>query len=721
MNTNKITGKKQVFIITIITFTCMFYMPLLIKGKPNSQPGPSQGAETVQIILKESYGTPMGNYRLPIDSSKVRLPIKEILEKLLALTGLRQVDANADILLKVVITGQAQSRTYGSLRSPMSKTQRAYSGASISGEIHLREGERWHPKKSFYGKVVPKVTIRKRRYESPSSAPFGTAFLESSFVRDMMELLTGINRDKIALLAAYLQSDESRIRKEAVAVLGESKDVAAVNLLLTALNDKAYDVRLKAVKELEKIKAPNSVDPLINCLKDKNNLVRDAVRQALNTIEPNWIKRESCQQLVPNFIADLESSSSSTRSSAVEALGELSDPRALEPLMMLLMDKDSFLRKKVVRALDKSFPQWRTSQQAAALVPDFIAGLEKQSPRIRAGAADALEEIGDPRGFHPLIKALKDKDNDVRWGALNALNKSYPHWGSSETVIKDVPYFLKALQSSDEKTRGYAVNVLEGIKDPRVIPALVEALKDNNRWVRIEVVHALANIDDPGVVQPLIALLQGKDPSSRVKAAKALAKTGDPRAIAPLLSALKNPDSLVVEAAAEALGELNATQAVTPLIDLCKNKNNQVSDAAFEALAKMKDSVPLEPFVEFLTAKDSKLSSSAQNFLEKINKPGKVDLLIASLNSEDSTLRITLINMLGKLKDRRAVGPLIEILQSPKTWERDLAARALKAITGKDYGVKYKKWQKWWKKNNPPAGGPFMLRKSFVSVIIGYG
>ena len=109
--------------------------------------------------------------------------------------------------------------------------------------------------------------------------------------------------------------------------------------------------------------------------------------------------------------------------------------------------------------------------------------------------------------------------------------------------------------------------------------------------------------------------------------------------------------------------------------------------------------MPLEPFLEFLKDKDSELSSSAQNFLEKINNPGLVDLLIASLTSEDPVSRRTVIDMLGKLKDRRAVGPSIEIIQSPKRWERELAARALKAITGKDYGVKYKKWQKWWKKN----------------------
>jgi len=674
---NSKTKKRQVSLIypviiwtLLITFTCMFYTPLSIKGKPMCQPGPSQGAETVQIILQESYGAPIGNFRIPIDAGSVRIPVKEILEKLLAPTGLTQVDANGDIVLKVVITGQAQSRTYGSLRAPLSKTQRAYSGATISGEIYLREGERWHPKKSFSGKVVPKITIQKGRFERPSSAPFGMAFLTSSFIRDIMELLAGINRDKIALLTAYLKSDESGIREEAVGML-------------------------------EKIKAPNSVDPLINCLKDKNDKVRKAVRKALNTIDPNWIKRESCKQLVPTFIADLESSDLSTRASAVEALGALSDPRALKPLMMRLMEKDSWLRPKVVGALDKSFPQWRTSQQAAELVPSFIADLENQSPHIRAGATHALEEIGDPRGFFPLIQALKDKDNGIRWGALNALNKSYTHWGASEAVIKDVPYFIKALQSSSDKTRDHAINVLAGIKDPRTIPALVEALNDSKQWVRDRVVHALEKIDDRGVVEPLIALLEGEEPRYQVKAANALAKKGDPRAIPPLLTILKDPHSnfIVVEAAAEALGELKATQAITPLIDLCKYKSNQVRDAAFGALGKMVDSVPLEPFLEFLKDKDSNLRTSAQNFLEKINKPGLVDLLIASLTSEDPAFRRTVMDMLGKLKDRRAVGPLIEILQSPKSWERELAARVLKSITGKDYGVKYKKWQKWWKKN----------------------
>jgi hypothetical protein len=42
---------------------------------------------------------------------------------------------------------------------------------------------------------------------------------------------------------------------------------------------------------------------------------------------------------------------------------------------------------------------------------------------------------------------------------------------------------------------------------------------------------------------------------------------------------------------------------------------------------------------------------------------------------------------------------LIELLKSPDKRERERTAATLKSITGKDYGVKYKKWKKWWDKN----------------------
>jgi vesicle coat complex subunit len=72
------------------------------------------------------------------------------------------------------------------------------------------------------------------------------------------------------------------------------------------------------------------------------------------------------------------------REEAAETLGELKDPRAVEPLIKALKDKDS---------------------------------------RVRSEAAIALGKLRDPRAVEPLIEALKDKDPEVPPNADYALRE----------------------------------------------------------------------------------------------------------------------------------------------------------------------------------------------------------------------------------------------------------------------------------------------------------
>ena len=47
-------------------------------------------------------------------------------------------------------------------------------------------------------------------------------------------------------------------------------------------------------------------------------------------------------------------------------------------------------------------------------VDDFISHLKDEDPGVRAEAAKALGNIGDPRAVDPLILALNDSDSGVR-------------------------------------------------------------------------------------------------------------------------------------------------------------------------------------------------------------------------------------------------------------------------------------------------------------------
>ena len=73
---------------------------------------------------------------------------------------------------------------------------------------------------------------------------------------------------------------------------------------------------------------------------------------------------------------------SDAREAAADALGEIGDPKAVEPLIAALKDPDD---------------------------------------DVREAAAEALGRIGDPRAVDPLNAALNDPDHDVRQEAEKAL------------------------------------------------------------------------------------------------------------------------------------------------------------------------------------------------------------------------------------------------------------------------------------------------------------
>lgn len=138
---------------------------------------------------------------------------------------------------------------------------------------------------------------------------------------------------------------------------------------------------------------------------------------------------------------------------AAEALGEIGDVRALEPLIQALRNSDSFERyeyreRALVPALVKL---------GEAAIGPLIQTLKEKGTFFPGNAARALVEIGKP-AVEPLIQALKDKD-------------------------------------STSKSRKLAIFALQEIGDARAVEPLNEAMKDeDNESVRKIAQDALENI-----------------------------------------------------------------------------------------------------------------------------------------------------------------------------------------------------------------------------------
>ena len=189
----------------------------------------------------------------------------------------------------------------------------------------------------------------------------------------------------------------------------------------------------------------------------------------------------------------------------IDALGQIGDLRALEPLLNSLESDDKWIRR---------------------------------------AAATALEGMNDKRIIEPFMKHLLEKnepDVEVRRSSARALARMKP-----KVAIK---VLAEALKDSSLGVRLDAGQALGRIGEP-AIGILIKALRDPDSRVRDSAVAALGNIgvrEDissqalDSVRDQLKGVLDNPDEESTVKltAIQALGKIGDPKSIAELKKVAK--------------------------------------------------------------------------------------------------------------------------------------------------------------------------------------
>jgi len=243
---------------------------------------------------------------------------------------------------------------------------------------------------------------KKKIYKERISAIRGLSSEDKTIQNLSLRFLNAEGKDRMEVLIEVLKDEDSDVRRSAVYAIGKLKDPTVGELLIEALKDKESKVRQSAARALGEIKVPRAVEPLIAALQDKDCDVR------------------------------LE---------ATEGLAKIKDPRAVEPLIKALKDENWNVRWSAAKALEKINPKWRETEEAKKWVPVFISDLKNEKPDIRARAAEALGELKDPRAVKPLIEALKDKNQVVKYRASNALEKINPKWRETEEIKQEISVF----------------------------------------------------------------------------------------------------------------------------------------------------------------------------------------------------------------------------------------------------------------------------------------
>ncbi|MEM3071817.1 MAG: HEAT repeat domain-containing protein, partial [Candidatus Anstonellales archaeon] len=188
----------------------------------------------------------------------------------------------------------------------------------------------------------------------------------------------------------------------------------AVPALINALKNVELYMREKAAEALGEIGDARAVPALIDALKDWEQNVRENAAKAIGKIAE---KGGDCSAAVPALIDALKDKNEDVREGAAEALGEIGDARAVPALIDALKDEKWYVRGGAAIALGKIGVNEEQLKEITRMLE------EGKTWEERNGAAIALGKIGDARAVPALIDALKDKNENVRENAAEALGE----------------------------------------------------------------------------------------------------------------------------------------------------------------------------------------------------------------------------------------------------------------------------------------------------------
>lgn len=280
-----------------------------------------------------------------------------------------------------------------------------------------------------------------------------------------------------------LLHDHPLIRGRVAEVLAQIKDPQAVPALLSALRGEFYTVRSRAARALGAISHPQALEPLLDSLKDQEPEVRIEAVQALGKFKNPETFDKMADLLLEDTEIDVRQAAAvalgETRHpraipylmialrdpfwwyereqaavallNAIEGMGTL----VIETLLEALTDKEGTVRRYAARMLGNI-------RDPRAIQPLGMA-LYDTHFEVGKAAAESLARFG-PSGLKVLAEALHHPEVWLRQHAIAGLTLS----GDKRIV----PIILDMLKDPVRDVQKQAIQSLGALKDSRALPAL---------------------------------------------------------------------------------------------------------------------------------------------------------------------------------------------------------------------------------------------------------
>ncbi len=564
------------------------------------------------------------------------------------------------------------------------------------------------------------------------------------------------------VLLEQLKNNDSNLRRKAVRDLvnyPENKEV--VEALCEALGDSNKGVQNITIETLSSMPHENVVLGLINVVKSPDLNTRNAGMTILRNlgsmaIEPivKALKNSSdvdeiIQLLV--ILGDIKShlatdtvleyinhEDDNVKTTAVESLGKIQDPKAVNKLLETYKNTD-ILKYSIVEALGNIAVE--------EVLPTLIGALDSGDMLEYFTAIGALGSTESLSAVEVLLKKIhSEEDSGTRrliFKSLAQIEEANPGClkNISSEDIQEI--LIGLLENHDAAEYKYLVQVASGLENEAYANALFDALESPEEDISDAAFSGLCKLgskaikvalDKIGRVEPPVAvrILQylEKFPSADVPTAismfsqnpddslrQALAKTlgackcelayetlkemlndvdetvrknavvsiasmlDCPGAIEALIKKFKDLNGHVRREACLAMANTGSSEIIEPLFGVIASEPyGDVREAAASVLAKRKDPAITKRLLYMLDDDNSRIRETISKTIWQCGSTVAVDSLINKLSDSEWRVIVNSCNSLENMRDLKSLFPLKELLKNSDWQIRIAALSALRAF-----------------------------------------
>mgnify|MGYP002345322681 CR=1 FL=1 len=466
--------------------------------------------------------------------------------------------------------------------------------------------------------------------------------------------------------------------------LGEVQDLPAVEAALNRVLPGSGEERARL---LQVYRSLGIIDRYLKDLREANSrAVRTAAAHALGDLQ--------VLEAIPVLVAamrDPDEDAQTVKLAAAQALGRMQSKEAIPLLLAELHNRDHWASPRIADLL-VSFGE--------AAVPALVAALsDETNANVRAWAAQTLGRIRALAAEAPLLARLRDRSEQVRMSAAEALGNL-----ALRSSVDELMHV--ALHDPVAPVRAEAARALGRLGDPAALDSLFTLLADPDYWTRLRVIGAIelirpedtsrleALLHDPspevrnraavaldrvGVLAARVEDLASADRAMRERAARLLLDAGRAGLVQSLMAYLEHDDLRIRSRMAELLGSLGNPDVVPTLADRLDDPGWPVRVRVLEALAKLRPPDGPSRVLPALSDPEEAVRAAAVAALKEFGvgqEGGVVEALVALFDSPNVEVRAGIVEAVAHLPHPLTRGLMDRALADPHA---DVRLRALKA------------------------------------------